>query len=209
MCLYVCSPLHSLITPLPLSVCLPPAPYVSVSLPLSPVISIWYILAAVVGSVFIMWAGLISVLWWQMHWQSDLFLWNNESPQEPNTPGFVCHTCYHKIHSTLNNQRIFWCLAFVPHRRAQKHPHGPNCAWNVVETITLTFRTLAWAQPTYELQFEWWGHLMHMWVATCEGRLISHSPASGLLKGSGFGCLLHISHIKPPICLLTSDDTGT
>lgn len=33
--------------------------------------------------------------------------------------------------------------------------------------------------------------------------------ASGLLKGSGFGCLLHLSHIIPPICLLASEGAGT
>lgn len=50
---------------------------------------------------------------------------------------------------------------------------------------------------------------MHMWVATCVGRLISLSLASGLLKGSGFGCLLHLSHIIPPICLLAWEGAGT
>lgn len=43
---------------------------------------------------------------------------------------------------------------------------------------------------------------MHVWVATCVVRLISPSLASGLLKSSGFGYLLHLTHIIPPICLL-------
>lgn len=50
---------------------------------------------------------------------------------------------------------------------------------------------------------------MHMWVATCVGRLISLSLASGLLKGSGFGYLLHLSHIIPPICLLALEGADT
>lgn len=50
---------------------------------------------------------------------------------------------------------------------------------------------------------------MHMWVATCVGRLISPSLASGLLKGSGSGGLLHLGHIIAPICLSAGTGSGT
>lgn len=204
LCVHACSPSHLLITPLPLSVSLPPAPYVSVSLPLSSVISIWCILAAVVGSLFSMWAGLISVLWWQMQWlicfHGIMIL-----PKIRNTPGFVSAIqSIKKVQLNLNNSKRIFGLFFY-HTVSHTNTHTVQI---VLETwlspASLTFRALAWAQPTYEPQFEWWwGYLMHMWVATCVGRLISQSLASGLLKGSGFGCLLHLSHIIPPICLLT------
>lgn len=190
--------LHILITPLPLAVSLPLAPYVSVSLPLSSVISIWCILAAVVGSLFSMWAGLISVLWWQKQWQSDLFSWNNESPKEPNTPRFVS-----AAHAITNNFVLMFMFSY--HRITHMVQIVPD-TW--LRPSHLIFRTSARAQPTYELLFEWWGgHLIHVWVATCVVRLISPSPASGLLKGSVFGCLLHLSHIIPQICLLTLEGT--
>lgn len=48
---------------------------------------------------------------------------------------------------------------------------------------------------------------MHVWVATCVGRLISQSVASGLLKGSEFGCLFRLNHIIPSICLPTKVST--
>ncbi len=207
---HACSPSRLLITPLPLSVSLPPAPYVYVSLPLSSVISIWCILAAVVGSLFSMWAGLISVLWWQMQW----LICFHGIMHLPKSLIYLdlClpYTLSKWSNSILITQKDFLVVLFFYHTASHTNTHTVR---TVLETrlrpASLPFRTLAWVQPTYELQFEWWwGHLMQVWVATCVGRLISQSLASGLLKGSGFGCLLHLSHIIPPICLLTWKGTG-
>lgn len=119
------------------SLSLTPAPYISVSLPLSSVISVWCILAPVVGSLFSMWVGLISVLWWKMQRQSYLLL-QNEYPDEPNTPGSTSEICVEEAETFLKcGPFCFFNLVLLlqPH----KHPHGPDSSWHMAQSCIFQF----------------------------------------------------------------------
>lgn len=200
-------PAHLLIAPLPFSV--RPAPHVSVSLPLSSVISIWCILAAVVGSLFSMCAGLTSVLWWQMRWLISFHGIINILKSFVNLD--VC--LLYKLSERFKlNSKGFCAFCFSTAQSATQTPTQSGKLWKDLHLSLFFFFYLFFRleleHSLHANRFEWWwGHWIHMWVATCVGRLISLSLASGLLKGSGFGSLLHLSHITSPLCLLALEDT--
>lgn len=151
-CVHACSPSHLLIAPLPFSVSLPPAPYVSVSLPLSSVISIWCILAAVVGSLFSMWAGLISVLWWQMQWLICFHGIMNVPKSQLHLDGVFAIHAIKKVQLGLHII-FFGLFCFSTTQSATQTPtwselclkHGSD-----LHPSLFFFRT--WAQPTCEPQ---------------------------------------------------------